>query len=134
MTHFHADFIDYVECNINVKNISKLDKIIGFGTTLHKFIAMNNDLLSYHHPSTDVHLLSPQANHQLHGGSSELDGDKVLMNLRQQSDTSIGCDVTIPIKHHQSNLPIVTSTACTKKELGMMEVHYGFIQLQLILY
>ena len=33
LTPYHADFIDYVECDIDVKDISKLNKVIGFGTT-----------------------------------------------------------------------------------------------------
>ena len=30
----------------------------------------------------------------------------------------------IPIKHHQSNLPIIDSTASTKKELDTMRAHF----------
>ena len=33
LTCFHVDCIDYMECNIDVKEISKLNLIIGFGTT-----------------------------------------------------------------------------------------------------
>ena len=45
----------YVKHNIDVKDISKLNKVIGFGATLHKFNAKNGDLLyapalSYHLP------------------------------------------------------------------------------------
>ena len=32
LTLFCADFIDYAECDIDVKDNSKLNKVIGFGT------------------------------------------------------------------------------------------------------
>ncbi len=35
LTPFHGDFIDYVECWLPVKNISKTNMVIGIGTTLH---------------------------------------------------------------------------------------------------
>ena len=81
LTFFLADSIDYVECDIDVKDISKLNKVIGFRTILHKFTATNSDLLhfpalSYHLPLADICFFSFQAYHQLCGGSSELDGDK----------------------------------------------------------
>ena len=86
MTPFCADFIDYVKCDNDGKDISKLNKVIGFGTILHKLLATNCNLLyvsalSYHIPSANIHLFSPQAHHQLYGGSSELDGDKIVMPL-----------------------------------------------------
>ena len=45
LTPFCADFIDYMEHDSNVKDSSKFNKIIGFGTTYHKFPAMNGGLL-----------------------------------------------------------------------------------------
>ena len=50
---------DYEEFDIDVKDISKLNKVIGFGTKLHKFNATNCDLLYvpvlfYHLPSADI--------------------------------------------------------------------------------
>ena len=68
--------------------------------------------------------LSPQANHQLYGVSSELDDDKVVMHFKQQPDASIRCDIKIPIDHLHSNLPIISNTAFTKKELDMIRPHY----------
>ena len=90
LTPFHADFIDYVECDIDVKDITKLNKVIGFGTALQKFSATNGDLLyvltiAY---QADVNLFSPQAYHQLYEGSSELDGNDVMIHIKQQSDMS----------------------------------------------
>ena len=100
---FHADYIDYVECDIDIKYIYKLDKVVGFGTTSNKLTATNGDLLyalahSYHPPSADSPLFSPQAYHEFYVGSSELDGDKVVMHLKQQIDlTGIQFNMTCPI-------------------------------------
>ena len=41
LTPFHGNFVDYVKCDIDVKDISKLNKVVGFGTTLHNFTATN---------------------------------------------------------------------------------------------
>ena len=88
----------------------------------HKFTATNSDLLyvpalSYHLPLADICLFSPQAYHQLYDGLNELVGDKVVMHLKQQPDMSISHDIKIPNDHHQSNLPIISNTTYTKKEL-----------------
>ena len=64
ITLFMSDFIDYVEAEISVKDVTKFNKVIGIGTTLHKFW---NDkgksvflpCVSYHMPTTDVRLFSP---------------------------------------------------------------------------
>ena len=92
-------------------------------------MATNNDLLSlsalsYNLPPADIHLFNSQAYHQLYGGSSELDDNKLLMHLKQQPDMSIRHDIKIPIDHHQCNLPIICNTACTKKELDMIGPHF----------
>ncbi len=80
LTPFYSNFIDYVECEIDVRDISKVNKVIGIGTTLHRFVDTNgNDVylpcVSYHLPLTDVRLFSPQIYHQLHGGHSVVNGD-----------------------------------------------------------
>ena len=54
LTPFCSDFIDYVECDIEVCDEKKVNKVIGIGTKLHKFVdaAGNNIYLpcvSYHH-------------------------------------------------------------------------------------
>ena len=38
LTPFHSDFIDYVECEIEVWDITKVNKVVGIGTTLHRFV------------------------------------------------------------------------------------------------
>ena len=82
LTSFQSDFIDYVEADIAVKDVTKINHVIGIGTTLHKF--KNNKgkdvflpCVSYHLPTTDVRLFSPQTYHQMHGGKSYLCGDCV---------------------------------------------------------
>ena len=34
---FRSDFIDYAEADIPVKDVTNIKKVIGIGTTLHKF-------------------------------------------------------------------------------------------------
>ena len=53
LTPCHASFFGYVECDIDVKDIFKLNKVVSFGTTLHKSTATNGDqfyvtAISYH--------------------------------------------------------------------------------------
>ena len=38
LTPFKSDFFDYVKCSIPVRDISKVNEVIGIGTTIHKFI------------------------------------------------------------------------------------------------
>ena len=87
LTPFRSDFIDYVECDIDVRDVTKVNKVIGIGTTLHKFVdGAGNDVylpcVSYHLPSTDVRLFSPQVYHQIYGGHSIVNGDEVIMRIR----------------------------------------------------
>ena len=87
LTPFCSDFIDYVECEIDVCDVTKVNKVIGIGTTLHKFVdATGSNIylpcVSYHLPTTDVRLFSPQVYHQIYGGDSIVNGDKVVMRIR----------------------------------------------------
>ena len=38
LTPFRSDFIDGMECDILVKDVTKVNRVIGIGTNLHKFI------------------------------------------------------------------------------------------------
>jgi hypothetical protein len=85
LTPFCSDFIDYVECEIDVCDITKVNKVVGIGMALHKFVdTSGNDVylscVSYHLQLTDVRLFSPQIYHQLHGGHFVVNGDEVVMN------------------------------------------------------
>ena len=119
MTPFRSDFIDYVESDIAVKYVTKINHVIGIGTTLHKFkIYKGKDVflpcVSYNLPTTDVQLFSPQTYHQTHGGNSYLGGDCVEMNLKDNR-------IVIPICCELANLPIVYNSfvsAKEKKEIG----------------
>ena len=105
LTLSRSDFIDYVEADISVKDVTKINRVIGIGTTLHKF---KNDkgkyvflpCVSYHIPTTDIRIFSPQTYHQMHGGNSYLCSDCVEINLKANI-------IVIPIRRELSNIPIV---------------------------
>jgi len=87
LTPFRSDFIDYVKCEIPVRDVTKVNTVVGVGTTLHKFTDINGNpvyipCVSYHLPETDVRLFSPQTYHQMHGGYSEVHSDWVRMLLK----------------------------------------------------
>jgi hypothetical protein len=72
LTPFWSDFIDYVKCEIPVRDGIKVNTAVGIGTTLHKFTDIKGNpvyllCVSYHVPETDVCLFSPQMYHQMHG-------------------------------------------------------------------
>jgi hypothetical protein len=61
LTPFRSDFIDYVECDILVQDVTKVNKVIGIGTTIHKFTDINGNpvflpCVSYHLPQMDIRL------------------------------------------------------------------------------
>ncbi len=65
LTPFCSDFINYMECDIPVWDVTKVNKVIGIGTTLHKFMDTDGkpvflSCVSYHLPQTDVCLFSPK--------------------------------------------------------------------------
>ena len=87
LTPFRSDFIDYVKCEIPVRDVTKVNTVVGIGTTLHKFTDINGNpaylpCVSYHLPETDVRLFSPQTYHQMHGGYSEVHSDCIRMLLK----------------------------------------------------
>ena len=46
---------------------------------------------------------------------NEFNGDKVVIHIKQQPNTSIRHNIWIPIEHHNSNLLIIANIACIKK-------------------
>ena len=65
LTPFCSDFIDYVECEIDFRDITKVNKVVGIGTTLHRFVdtegnAVYLPCVSYHLPLTDVLFFLPR--------------------------------------------------------------------------
>jgi hypothetical protein len=122
LTPFKADFIDYVECDIPVKDVTKVNKVIGMGTTLHKFKNDKGDdvylpCISYHLPTAEIRLFSPQTYHQMHGGYSTVSADEVKMHLK-------GHTIVVPIDKGESNLPMVFTSAVTNQEKQDIGVHF----------
>ena len=118
---FRSDFIDYVEADIPVKDVKNINRVIGIGTMLHRF---QNDqgkdtfspCVSYHLPTTDVRLLSPQTYHQMHGGNFRLSGDSVEMYYK-------GNIILITIRRDQANLPIVYNYFLSTQEKKYIGTH-----------
>ena len=55
LTLFRSDFIDHVECEIDVWDITKVNKVVGIGTKLHRFVDTKCNVVylpcvSYHLP------------------------------------------------------------------------------------
>jgi hypothetical protein len=70
LTPFQSDFIDFVACTIPVRDVTKVNNVIGIGTTLHKFTDTKGfpvylPCVSYHLPQMDVRLFSPHTYHQM---------------------------------------------------------------------
>ena len=121
LTPFRSDFINYVEAEIAVKDVTKVNKVMGIGTTLHKL--RNNKgksvflpCVSYHLPTTDVRIFSPQTYHQMHGGYSRINGGCMEMNLKNNK-------IIIPIRREQANLPIVFDSYLTTKQKNEVGPH-----------
>ena len=80
LTLFKSDFFDYVKCSIPVQDISKVNEVIGIGTTIHKFVDTKGRFVylpqvACHLPSSEVCLFSPQVFHQSCGGKNIIFGD-----------------------------------------------------------
>ena len=110
LTPFCGDFIDYIECRIPVNDIKETNMVIVMGTTLHKFEIAGKPIwlpcLSYHLPTAEVRLFSPQTFHTLYGGKSEVFGDQVKMKVSNKT-------ITIPIVREGANIPIINDSAVT---------------------
>ena len=126
LTPFRADFIDYVECRIPVKDISKTNMVIGIGTTLHKYTSEGTTYwlpcLSYHLPTADIRLFSPQVYHTLYGGNSTVEGDRVIMHIGDMN-TGFRADVKININREGANVPLIYDVSCTKAEMHEVSPH-----------
>jgi hypothetical protein len=131
LTPFCIDFIDYVECNIPVWDVTKVNKVIGMGTTLHKFTGTNGKpvflpCVSYHLPQTDVCLFSPQTYHQMHGGYSKVYPQSIQMKLCTST-------ISITIKQGMTNLPVVHDSFVSEKAkhgLGLL-MHSGLSHMRM---
>ncbi len=105
LTPFKSDFFDCVKCSIPVRNISKVDELIGIGTTFHKFVDTKGQFVYLPQVaddflSSEVHLFSPQVFHQNCGGKGIIFGDLADIHLTNQNCI----DITIDI--FESNVPM----------------------------
>ena len=120
LTPFRADFIDYVECQIPVNDIARTNMVIGIGTTLNKFWidgeAVYLPCLSYHLPSAEIRLFSPQTYHTLYGGHSAVFGDKVVKLIDNLK-------IEIAINGDAGNVPMIYKSACTAEEIKNIGPH-----------
>ena len=94
--------------------------VIGIGTTLHN-IKLNGEsvylpCLSYHLPTAEVRLFSPQTYHKLYGGHSAVFGDRAVMMIGDM-------DITIPIDSEPSNVPMIFDSSCSAKEVKEIGSH-----------
>ena len=120
LTPFKADFIDFQEVSIPVKDISKTNYVVGVGTVMYKIKATNGDELlvpglSYYLPSCDVRLMSPQVYHKLYGGCSVVDGEKVEWRLNKQINMDYVHTIEIPMDE-DTNLPMMFDVTCSDEE------------------
>ena len=129
LTPFRSNLIDNVKCDIPVKDMEKVNRVIvigtninrfiGIGTNLHKFIESNCQYIflpciSYHLTQTDVRLFSPQTYHQIHGGPSVAHGNQVTTNFPFNR-------IHIPVDLGGTNLPVAHNSFVTdnqKREIG----------------
>jgi hypothetical protein len=104
LTPFRGDFLDYVECEITLCDIARANTVIRIGTMLHKFNLDGHEIfvpcLSYHLPSAEARLFSPQTYHTLYGGHSTMCGDKIEMFIDNLK-------VNVGIDGNGSNVPMV---------------------------
>ncbi len=119
LTPFLKDFIHYHPCDIPVKDISKVNQVIGVGTAIHKFRATNGkDIflpgVSFHLPTADIGLMSPQSYHQQWGGYSLVGKEGVLMNL-WHPDGKPSHVLEFQLDEH-SNTPTAVNVSCMAEE------------------
>jgi hypothetical protein len=113
LTPFRSDFINYVECEIDIRDVTKVNKVVGIGTTIHKFVDGDGNnvylpCVSYHLPETDVRLFSPQVYHQIYGGHSIGNGNEVVMRIWSASGHyKPNTTIPIPIDCEGTNLPVI---------------------------
>ena len=86
LTPFKADFVDYMECEITVKDVTKVNKIIGVETPIHKFKSTKGENvylphMSYHLPMDGIHLLNTKPYHHMYRVNSIIYSERVEINL-----------------------------------------------------
>jgi hypothetical protein len=123
LTPYRADFFDYVEVNILVRDVTKTNYVVGIGTVIYKF---QNDkgedvflpCIAYHLPTADICLFSPQTYHQMHKFHSTINGKRVVMHLKEHN-------IAIPIDSGPSNLPMVWDPSVSAEK--QREIDLSFV-------
>jgi len=93
--------------------MTKVNQVIGTGTTLNKFIDKNGQevfsrCVSYHLTQTDVRIFPPQTYHQMHGEYSVVRANQVKIELSDHR-------IIIPFDFGGTNLPVVVSSFVTEQ-------------------
>ena len=91
-----------MKCNTPVKDATKDSTVIRIGTTIHKFVDANGKYeflpcISYHLPTKNVRLFSPQTYHNLHDTHPIIKGFNVQMVLKNHK-------IVIPINIQEPNI------------------------------
>jgi hypothetical protein len=102
-----------VACTIPVWDVTKVNNVIGIGTTLHKFtdtrgFSVYLPCVSYHLSQMDIHLFSLKTYHQMHSGYSEVYGNCIKMLLKTS-------EIQIQIVREKHNLLIVFDSYVSPK-------------------
>ncbi len=102
-----------MECDNSVRDVTKVNKVIGIGTKIHKFTDTDGKsvflpCVSYHLPQTYVCLFSPQTYHQMHGGYLMVYGQSIQMKLCTST-------ISIDIIRDHPNLPVVHDSYVSEK-------------------
>ena len=109
-----------------MKDISKTNTVIGIGTTLHKYSVDGKTYwlpcLSYHLPSADIRLFSPQVYHTLYGGNSTVEGDHTMMHIGDMN-TGLRADVRVAIDRQGPNVPMIFNVSVTADEMERISPH-----------
>ena len=118
--------------NIHVRYVTKVNTVIRIGTKIHNFVDSNEKYvflpcISYHLPTKDVRLFSPQIHHQLHCVQYIIKGPKYKMVLKNHN-------IVIPINRQEANLPIIYNSyvnSAQKKRYGpLLRLCMAFIGLE----
>ena len=88
-------------CDISIKDITIVNKVIVIGTTIHKFKNSKGydvyiPCVSYHTPTSEICLFSIQTYHNIHSGNSRFCSDRVDIHFSKHK-------VVVPIYRKGSN-------------------------------
>ena len=113
MTPFKINFVDYVEYDIPVNDITEINRVIGIDTATNNLIDTNGvvfyfSCVLYHTQKTYVFLFSLQTYHQIHRGHSVVYDFQVEMVFPYHN-------ILIHIEKQKGNLPVVHNSQFTQK-------------------